>query len=31
MVRSRKHSSNASLKKPNPGQNFLQLRYARHF
>jgi len=25
------HSSNASLKKPNPGQNFLQLRYARHF
>jgi hypothetical protein len=25
------HSSNASLKHPNPGQNFLQLRYARHF
>lgn len=25
------HSSNGSLKKPNPGQNFLQLRYARHF
>ena len=25
------HVSNASLKKPNPGENFLQLRYALHF
>lgn len=25
------HSSNGGLKKPNPGQNFVQLRYARHF
>lgn len=25
------HFSNASIKKPNPGENFLQLRYARHF
>ncbi len=25
------HYSNASIKKPNPGENFLQLRYARHF
>ncbi|MCZ2406763.1 MAG: hypothetical protein BGO74_13370 [Burkholderiales bacterium 68-12] len=25
------HSSNGGVKKPNPGQNFLQLRYARHF
>lgn len=25
------HSSNGGFKKPNPGQNFLQLRYARHF
>lgn len=25
------HHSNAGIKKPNPGENFLQLRYARHF
>lgn len=25
------HVSNAGLKKPNPGENFLQLRYALHF
>lgn len=25
------HSSNSSIKKPNPGQNFVQLRYALHF
>ena len=25
------HFSNASIKKPNPGENFIQLRYARHF
>ena len=25
------HSSNASIRKPNPGQNYLQLRYALHF
>ena len=25
------HSSNGGFKKPNPGQNFLQLRYAQHF
>lgn len=25
------HFSNASIKKPNPGENFFQLRYARHF
>lgn len=25
------HVSNASIKKPNPGENFLQLRYALHF
>jgi lipid A 3-O-deacylase len=25
------HFSNAGIKKPNPGQNFLRLRYARHF
>lgn len=25
------HVSNAGLKEPNPGQNFLQLRYALHF
>ncbi len=25
------HVSNASIKKPNPGENFVQLRYARHF
>ena len=25
------HSSNGGLKKPNPGQNFVQVRYARHF
>lgn len=25
------HVSNASIKKPNPGENFVQLRYALHF
>lgn len=25
------HHSNAGIKKPNPGENFLQLRYAHHF
>ena len=25
------HSSNGGIKKPNPGQNYLQLRYALHF
>lgn len=25
------HVSNAGLKQPNPGLNFLQLRYALHF
>ncbi len=25
------HFSNGSIKKPNPGENFIQLRYARHF
>ena len=25
------HFSNASIKQPNPGENFIQLRYARHF
>ena len=25
------HFSNASIKRPNPGENFIQLRYARHF
>ena len=25
------HFSNASIKKPNPGQNFVQMRYAGHF
>lgn len=25
------HFSNANLKQPNPGENFLQLRYLRHF
>jgi len=25
------HQSNAGIKRPNPGENFLQLRYARHF
>lgn len=25
------HHSNAGIKEPNPGVNFLQLRYARHF
>jgi hypothetical protein len=25
------HISNAGFKEPNPGENFLQLRYARHF
>ena len=25
------HSSNGGIKKPNPGQNFVQLRYALHF
>ena len=25
------HHSNAGIKQPNPGENFLQLRYARHF
>ncbi len=25
------HVSNASIKRPNPGENFIQLRYARHF
>lgn len=25
------HTSNGGIKKPNPGQNFLQLRYALHF
>ena len=25
------HSSNGGIKKPNPGQNYLLLRYARHF
>jgi len=25
------HHSNASIKKPNPGENFLQMRYALHF
>jgi len=25
------HHSNASMKHPNPGENFLQLRYATHF
>lgn len=26
-----KHFSNAGIKHPNPGENFLQLRYARRF
>ena len=25
------HYSNAGIKEPNPGENFLQLRFARHF
>lgn len=25
------HFSNAGIKSPNPGENFIQLRYARHF
>ncbi|MEG0920552.1 MAG: acyloxyacyl hydrolase [Comamonas sp.] len=25
------HISNGGIKKPNPGENFIQLRYARHF
>jgi len=25
------HFSNGSIKKPNPGENFLQLRYTRYF
>ena len=25
------HHSNAGIKNPNPGENFLQIRYARHF
>lgn len=25
------HHSNAGIKSPNPGENFLQIRYARHF
>ena len=25
------HHSNAAIKQPNPGENFLQLRYARRF
>ena len=25
------HHSNAGIKHPNPGENFLQIRYARHF
>lgn len=25
------HLSNASIKRPNPGENFVQFRYARHF
>jgi hypothetical protein len=25
------HVSNAGIKEPNPGENFLQLRYARSF
>lgn len=25
------HVSNAGIKQPNPGENFVQLRYARHF
>ena len=25
------HYSNAGIKQPNPGENFVQLRYARHF
>lgn len=25
------HHSNAGIKRPNPGENFIQIRYARHF